>query len=166
VAGAVALAWVALLALARQRAGGLATWTQSAGAAALAGVGSVQAATAGWLEIAGLLAISGALTVLQAGPGGLQPAQGLHCVTYELLGAALPALWVIGSTRRARPPRAILLPISMMAGAVAGHAALQLVCPAHGLAHLAAFHTGGVLLAGVLGLAIARLIPTVRPARG
>jgi hypothetical protein len=99
--------------------------------AALAGVGALLAAAA------------------SGGPGPLAPRIGVDCLAAELGSAAavMGAAWLAlrgGSTSPARSTIAA----AAASGALAGDAALQVTCAAHtSVAHLLAFHVGGVLLA-------------------
>ena len=77
----------------------------------------------------------------------------------ELLAASLPwlAFRQVAGPRREKWSSAAVA----AAGALAGHAALHLTCPAaHADAHLFVFHVGGVVLAAMLAvLATPRLSP-------
>jgi hypothetical protein len=78
---------------------------------------------------------------------------GLKCLAFELLGAALPVLTVVAGARRTvvSPARTEVMALAG-AGSLAGIGALIIACPAsHALAHLLAFHAGGVLIAAAAG---------------
>jgi hypothetical protein len=65
-------------------------------------------------------------------------------------------LWI--AARSAWPVGAGLLAAVGAAGALAGQAALSLLCPAPiAVPHLVAFHTGGVMLGAALGAGLALL---------
>lgn len=101
------------------------------------------------LVVAGSVLAALAVGVISGGPGPLVASLGLHCVLSELGSAALVvgAVWLAvrgGDTSQARSSMAA----AAAAGALAGDAALQVTCAAHGsMPHLLAFHAGGVLLA-------------------
>jgi hypothetical protein len=69
----------------------------------------------------------------------------------ELLAALLPLGAVYWAARRGGVWNAPVAATAAAAGALAGQAALQLACPAAAHeTHRLVFHTGGVLLAGLL----------------
>jgi hypothetical protein len=91
----------------------------------------------------------------------------VKCVAIELFAAAWPlgaAALAKGLVRRPRSPWATAALAA--SGALAGQATLHLTCPVR-LAepHLAVFHTGGVVLAALLGASASRL-PRFRAAAG
>jgi hypothetical protein len=147
--GALSAAMLVLVAFARTRSPSSADWAL---AAVLWATAVVLAAAAsrrpGVVVVLSVLAVVG-IGAVSAGPGPLVPSLGLECVATELgaAGAVVGAVWLAlrgGSTRPARPTIAA----AAATGALAGHAALQVTCAAHGsMAHLLAFHAGGVLLA-------------------
>jgi hypothetical protein len=125
---------------------------------------TVLAATAGTLRAGGLvvLAASAGFAVAEGGIPGFSVTSvsiDYGCLFVELAAAALPlgaALWL--SRRDLRPGA---LAQAAAAGALAGQAALNLVCGAHQQApHLWIFHVAGVAAAALIGWTLqARLTP-------
>jgi len=157
-------AWAVAVALAKHRAGDRASWLWSTTVALCASI----LASAG-LEALGAgaaVALSGIFSGLIGSGGMLSPAIGVKCVLIELIAASLPlgttAFLVIAGRAPSSPWR---FSAAAALGAFAGHAGLHLTCPVHTASpHLFAFHTGGVILAAMVGLAVSRF-PAVRPSR-
>lgn len=160
---AVSAAVLVLVGFARVRSPSSADWAL---AAVLWATAVVLAAAAsrrpGLVVVLSVLAVAG-LGAVSGGPGPFVPSLGLDCVVTELGSAAavVGAVWLAlrgGTTSPARTAIAA----AAAAGALAGDAALQVTCAAHGsMPHLLAFHVGGVLLAA----AGAGLLWRRRPAR-
>jgi hypothetical protein len=114
----------------------------------------------GW-SFAAVLGASAALVIAAGeGIGVLSPAIGAKCLVLELVAAALP-FGVLGALviKRRFPPDRIVYATVAMSGALGGHAMLDLSCPDRtSTFHLAVFHFGGVVLAGVLGWLFAQPI--------
>lgn len=112
----------------------------------------------GW-ALAGLI-VFGALLVLFAsglrrGPLG----EGARCLFIDLGtgGALVFLLGFLASANRSRLSPATFT-VAAMTGSLAGFGVLQATCPmAHLMPHAVIFHVGGIVLAGVLGLAASRL---------
>lgn len=106
--------------------------------------------------IAGALGISLGLALMEAGGGVHAPL--LKCLMFELVIASAPLITTILLARRGFLR---LDPLSLGSaaafGAIAGQLALFATCPDHHLEHMVVAHTGGVLLAALLGLGAARL---------
>jgi hypothetical protein len=152
------VAWGVIVAAARHRVPGNDAWMMSMAGAAVAAAGAAAAAWLGGRVLPVLVAASGLLAFLVGGGGGLAPEVGVHCVLTELAGAAIAVVPTLLLARRSTPG---FLAAIAAAGAVAGHAALNLACPARADApHLWVFHTGGVVLAAMLALGAARLVKT------
>ncbi|HEV3030500.1 MAG TPA: hypothetical protein VG319_02600 [Polyangia bacterium] len=176
VAAAVVAAWALPLALARGPIVTGGSFALSAALAALAAVAS--AATVRWGgQVAVAFPLLSAVTALFAGTGrALEAPVGLHCAFVEAMtaGGVGLAAWLVVRGLAARGPAApghvraapALIVAAVGGGALAGHAALHLACPAATeLPHLLAFHTGPVALAvglALLGTAAARRDPGVR----
>jgi hypothetical protein len=156
-AGAAAAVAGALVALARHREGGVLDW------AVAAGLGVVAVALAALASRRPRLVIGGAVAAVLAGAavtgvGSLEALAGLECLATELFGGAaiVWAGWLALRRSATRPARGAVA-AAAGAGALAGAAALQLTCGAHGAApHFLAFHAGGVLLAIVAAAALWR----------
>jgi hypothetical protein len=158
-AGAVALsigaAWVLALASGRRAAAHGEASLAIAAVAALASAGAM----ALWTPL--LLAVplvSLIVATLAGAAGPLDAAVGVRCLGVELAAAVLPLAVAFLLARRgafARP--AVALAAAAGGGALGGQAALEITC--HGLrthAHLLTFHTGGVVLALLIGLLAGR----------
>lgn len=107
-------------------------------------------------------AVSAALVAaaVRGGPGPLAALMGLECLVIE----AAAAVAVMGAAWLAfrRGARAGGRGAWLVAGALAGDAALQLACAEQGsLPHLLTFHVGGVLAAAAVALAMTRLRPAM-----
>jgi hypothetical protein len=137
---------------------------------------SVAVLSASVLGIAGILqfdaaaaatavALSGIFSAVVGSGGDLAPSAGLHCILAELFAAALPLATTAFLVKTGRAANQVGRFVAAAAfGALSGHAALHLSCPVRTASpHLWVFHTGGVLLAALVGLAISR-IPQLRPA--
>ncbi len=103
------------------------------------------------------------VAIVWGGPGPLVPSVGLECLASELGSAAVIVAAVGLALRRGTSsPARSSIAAAAAAGALAGGAALELTCAAHGsMPHLLAFHAGGVILAA----AGATLLWWGRPAR-
>ncbi len=112
------------------------------------------------------VALSGIFSRLMGSGGMPSPAIGIKCVLIELIAASLPlATTAFLVVRRRAPNSAWRFSAAVALGALAGHAGLHLMCPVRTASpHLFAFHTGGVFLAAMVGLAVSR-IPALRPSR-
>lgn len=117
-------------------------------------------ASLGALALGGLGALAAVLPLLSAGlaayagrSGALQAGVGLHCLAFELATAVPTLAYAVVLVRRGvfERPRSTLA-AAAGAGAIAGQAALHVLCeatPSH--AHLFGFHLTGVALALGLG---------------
>ena len=116
----------------------------------------------------GVPAASVALAVVAGRGGGLQPDVGVECLATELAcaGTVIAGAWIAlrgGSTSLG--PRTAAA--GAAAGALAGMAALELTCPAHGaFSHLVLFHAAGVLLAAATAAVIWRFTPAPSTTHG
>jgi len=153
---AVALVCGVVLGIAQLQGGGR-LWAQAAAALALAVVVGASVLRLG-VRAVGIALLISVLFALVAGEGR-ELAHG-YCLVAEIVAASFalgPTLWI--AARRAWPTSPGFLAAVAAAGALAGQAALNLLCPARdALPHLLAFHTGGVLLAALFGAALA-LVP-------
>ena len=151
---AVVAGWAVLVFLARERAPD--GWAASL---ILAGAAGLIAAFLGALPAAvGAVALAAAFALFSVQAAGLAPATGAVCFLLEQVCAVFPLAAVFWLARKtgASAPQA-LVP-AVVAGALAGEAALHLTCPARGAAgHLWAFHFSGVVVATLLALAWSRL---------
>ncbi len=162
-ASSIIAGWCVALALAKHRAEDRASWFWSALilSASVLGIGGIVRFDAP--VTAAAVAISGIFSSILGREGMLFPAIGIKCVLIELIAASLPlATTAFLVVRR----RAISGPWRFSAaaalGALAGQAALHLTCPVAAVRpHLLTFHTGGVFLAALMGLAVSR-IPTLQ----
>jgi len=167
----IAAGWAIAVALAKHRVADRASWFWSvliALSASLVGIARLNA----FLGVARLNAAgAGAAVVLSAifsalmgSVGMLSAAIGIKCVLIELIAASLPlasTAFLVVTRRVAGGPW--LFSAAAALGALAGHAGLHLTCPVHTASpHLFAFHTGGVILAAMVGLAVSR-IPALEP---
>jgi hypothetical protein len=140
-----------MVAMARHPGGSALDWGTAGvlGAVALALLGLAGRRPRLVVGVAAAAAAGAALLVGRAGP--VEPGLGAECLMWELSAAALVlgAGWVAvrgGSFSPARSAAA-----AAAAGALAGDAALQVTCAAHGVGpHLLAFHAGGVVLAAAV----------------
>jgi hypothetical protein len=156
VAAAVVLVWIALLVFAHRHAEGASVWI----GAVVVGVGAVAAALAGarlgW-RIALAVAGASALFALFAGTGdGVDLGPGAACMGSELVAGvvALGVAWVVRS-RQGEVVGPGFLGAVAAAGALAGQAALNVTCHVRdALPHLLVFHTGGVIVAALIGAAL------------
>jgi hypothetical protein len=158
VAAAVVGAWALPLALTRAPIVAGAPFGLSLALAALAAVASV--ATVRWGGAgAAAFPILSALTALLVGTGRtLEAHAGLHCASVEAMTAAGAgaAAWLAARGLARAAPRADAVVAAVGGGALAGHAALHLACPAaFELPHVLVFHTGPVALAVGLALLVA-----------
>ena len=156
VAVAIVLAWIVLLVFAQHRAEGATVWL----GAAVVGLGAVVAALAG-VRLGGRIALAAAgasaLFALFAGTGadvGLE--RGMPCMGSELFAGfvALGVAWAIRSRQGELVGPGFLGAVAA-AGALAGQAALNVTCHVRdALPHLLVFHTGGVIVAALIGAAL------------
>lgn len=156
VAGAL-LVLGALLAVGHHRSTAVTDLVVAAGLGVAAVVVAASARRFGPPHAAGAAATAllGALAAGRAGP--LELGEGLECVGLELAGAGVVALaaWSAARRRQAALARRVAA-AGAVAGALAADAALQLVCGAHlAVAHLAAFHVGGLALVALLAARLA-----------
>jgi hypothetical protein len=151
------------VAFARQRSPASADWAIAAVLWALALAFGAAASRRPALVAAGAV-VAAIAAAAASGAGPLAPSTGLECLATELASAAavVGAVWFAirgGSTS----PSRIAIAAAGAAGALAGDAALQLTCAAHGSApHLLAFHVAGVILAAAAASALWR--PPLRAA--
>src|SRR5262249_50913859 len=107
--------------------------------------------------------LSGIFSALMGSAGMLAPAIGIKCVLIELIAASLPlasTAFLVVTRRVAGGPW--LFSAAAALGGLAGHPGIHLTCPARTASpHLFAFHTGGVVLAAMVGFAVSR-IPALR----
>jgi hypothetical protein len=148
-------AWLVALAGGRRLIGAPA----APSAIALAAVAAVAAALAItlWSPLLAALPLASLIgSALSGGPGPIDPLHGLRCMGVELATAILPLAATFWLARRGAIQRpALALATAGAAGALMGQAALEVTCRAvHSHGHLVAFHSGGVLLALVLGAAM------------
>lgn len=108
------------------------------------------------LGSAGLLGLARPI----AGPA-LPLSDGLACLAQEIIAGLVPLLAVTALVCIGRRPVSGGVHAFVAgAGALAGQATLHFACPVEGWrVHMAAFHTGGVLLAVLIGFAASRLTP-------
>jgi hypothetical protein len=164
VAFSVVSAWAIGVALAKHPARDRESWFWSAAVLSASILGIASILQLGTAAAGTAVVLSGIFSALVGSGGGLVPASGAECVLVELFAAALPLATTayLAKTGRAvnRPGR---FAAAAALGALAGQAALHLSCPVRTAGpHLWAFHTGGVLLAAMVGLAVSR-IPGLRP---
>jgi len=158
--------WLALVFMAKRRAGGGLAWVESAAlvGVALACLASLRriGSLAAWLAFGA----SALLAALAWGDGPLAPRMGVACLLTELGAAAIPIAIVVRAFIRRRSTRPTLgLVVVAAAGALVGQAALHLTCPDRNAGlHVLAFHLGGVALAAaaafLIGGLLARRAPT------
>ncbi len=154
--------WAFAVALAKHRAEDRASWLWSAAVALCASVLGIARLDA--LGAGAAVALSGIFSGLMGSAGMLSPAIGIKCVLIELIAASLPLATTAFLVVRHRAPNSTWrFSAAAALGALAGHAGLHLTCPVRTASpHLFAFHTGGVFLAAMVGLAVSR-IPALRP---
>jgi len=156
VAVAIVLVWTALLVFARHHAEGATVWL----GAAVVGLGAVVAALAG-VRLGGRIALAvagvSALFALFAGTGADAGfGGGMLCMGSELFAGvvALGVAWAIRSRQGELVGPGFLGTVAA-AGALAGQAALNVTCHVRdALPHLLVFHTGGVIVAALIGVAL------------
>jgi len=158
----IAAGWAVAVALAKHRVADRASWFVSVAAALCAPI--LGAARLGDFGAGAAVVLSGIFSALIGSPGTLFPAIGIKCVLIELIAASLPlasTAFLVVTRRVAGGPW--LFSAAAALGALAGHAGLHLTCPVRTASpHLFAFHTGGVVLAAMVGLAVSR-IPALKP---
>jgi hypothetical protein len=152
--------WLALVSLAKRRAGDGASWWEALGVIVIA---VIALGTAQRLRgRSGLLAIgaSGLLVALAWAQGPLAPLLGIECFLTEVATAGLSiaaVLWAFarGGWTRARAPLATIAAV----GAIVGQAALHLTCPERTAGpHLFVFHFMAVVVAALAGASIVRYL--------
>ena len=162
-ASTVIAGWCVALALAKHRAEDSASWFWSAVilSASVLGIGGIMRFDAP--VTAAAVVISGVLSAVLGREGMLFPAIGIKCVLIELIAASLPlATTAFLVVSRRVTSGAWRFSAAAALGALAGQAALHLTCPVAAVRpHLLTFHTGGVFLAALMGLAVSR-IPRLR----
>jgi len=168
----IAVGWAIAVAMAKQRVADRASWfwsvaiALSASALSIARLGASLGVRLDALTAGAAVVLSGIFSALMGSAGMLAPAIGIKCVLIELIAASLPlasTAFLVVTRRVAGGP----WPFSSAAalGALAGHAGLHLTCPARTASpHLFAFHTGGVVLAAMVGFAVSR-VPALKPSR-
>jgi hypothetical protein len=163
---AVVGAYLIPLAGGRRLAGLAASWS-----IALAAAGSLVTGAA--LVLGGALfgaipVLSGVASFLAGGAGPLDALIGKKCLLFELLWSLPPLLTgAVLAWRGPLPRRPWVLLAAAGGGALAGQAALGVLCHAHqSHAHLFTFHTGGVLAALVVGGLVSGLLTKLHPSRG
>jgi hypothetical protein len=165
VVGAAAAAWALPLALARRPVAGGRGLLVSAALAALAALATAVSVTAGGVAVVVFPVLSTAASLMAGQGGELRAGLGVHCALTELaaaVGAGAVALLV---TRRAAGARSSTLIAAAGGGALAAQAALHETCLAStDLPHLMGFHTGPVVLALLLALAVTRVLAPIKPA--
>ena len=158
---AAVVAWGALLLTAPRRADSAVAWFTSAalGILALFMISVFASARSTWRVLA-LTSLSAAVATWAGVTNGWDPELGMQCMLSEFFGSLLLLATAYVSARRGgiwNPPTAVT---AACGGAVAGQAALHVTCPAmFHQPHLLAFHTGGVVLAALLGSAATRVFP-------
>lgn len=151
-------AWAIPLALSRKRLPFGPEWALSGAVAALAAVAAALSFTSGGLVL-GMVPLASALFALLDGAGGgLHAAVGVKCVIAELISSAIPLAAAVTLLRRGVSGGAKEIAAAGCAGALAGQALLHLTCPVStATPHLFVFHTGGVLVAALLGGLLGRV---------
>jgi RNA polymerase sigma-70 factor (ECF subfamily) len=147
----VGAAWGVVLVTAQHRADSVSAWLASAALAlaALAAVAFARGRRAWAMLIAA--GVSATVAVWAGQTSGLDVHAGIACTLRELLAALLPLGTAYWAAHREGVWNAAIAATAAVAGAIAGQAALQLACPAAAHeTHRLVFHTGGVLLAGLL----------------
>jgi hypothetical protein len=165
----IAAGWAIAVALAKHRVADRASWfwsvaiALSASALSIARLGASLGVRLDALTAGAAVVLSGIFSALMGSAGMLAPAIGIKCVLIELIAASLPlatTAFLVVKRRVAGGPW--LFSAAAALGALAGHAGLHLTCPARTASpHLFAFHTGGVVLAAMVGFAVSR-IPALR----
>ncbi len=146
---AVCALLVALVGLARNRAGSAEDWARAAvlGALAIALAAAARRRALLGTTVAMLAAVTAAVAAGRPGPLAIDV--GLHCFATEILSAAVVvgAVWLAIRGGTTSPARSAIA-AAAASGALAGDAALQVTCAARdAIPHLLAFHVGGVLVA-------------------
>jgi len=93
--------------------------------------------------------------LIRGGPGQVSVFQGLECLLFEVaaVAAMMGAAWLVNH----RSAASASFSAWVVAGALAGDAALQISCSEHtSFAHLVTFHVGGVLLISAVALMVTR----------
>jgi len=156
VLGAIVASWGIAVLLAKTRAHQTDLWVASATVLVLAlGIAAVAALSRRAQGLAIVAAIGASILVAAATgtTGGLALAHGVKCTTIELVAATVPyGVLLYAVLRRHRTSSAWSFAALTAAGALAGQAGLLLTCPERThTPHLLVTHTGGVLLAAILG---------------
>jgi hypothetical protein len=166
-AGAAIAAWALPLALSRRPVVGGRPLGASLALAALAALATAATVSLGGLAAAAFPLLSAAFSLLVGRGDGLHAAVGVHCALTELGVAAGAAgvAWLVAGRPAPAAGRAPLLVAAVGGGALAAQAALHETCPAStDLPHVLAFHSGPVLLATLLAVALAARARAARPA--
>jgi hypothetical protein len=155
----VVLAFVALLVRYYHRPIAVSIWLEALVVVGLAAAGAALAtlSRSAWVP-AGILGVSILFALVRGGQGGIGAED---CTVLELIasGMAFVPLGILVALRRVRGGASTLAGMSA-AGALAGQAALDVLCIGRGwLSHLLVFHTGGVLVALLAGATLAQLPP-------
>lgn len=164
-ASGVSASVLVLAVFARSRSHSVADWALAAVLWALAVVLAWTASRRPLLATAVAVAGASAAGIVSGGPGPLSVLLGLKCVATEVAAGAI----VVGATwltyrGSASPPTRSAIAGAAAAGALAGDAALQLTCAAHGaIPHVLAFHVGGLILAAAAARIVWR-VPQPAPA--
>ena len=139
-------------------------WMQALVLGAAAALFGITAALRGRLAIAVATLGSALFSITFATGGGAADATtGAHCMTLELIAAAIPLATTVAlvmSKKASGGPA--MFGAAAAVGALAGQAALHLACPVRSNQHLLIFHTGGIVAAIVVGLALSQLPRLVR----
>lgn len=152
-AAVVVLSWAVAVLLARSRVHEPEAWMESAAILVLCLGLATLSRGRGLLVVGAALGASVCIAALTGTTGGLALAHGAKCTLIELVAAALPWGALGYSVVRSRAATSASTFAAMAAaGALAGQAALLLTCPERmHTPHLLVTHTGGVLLAALLG---------------
>ena len=161
----VILVWSLLVLSARHR--DASAWLVSAALVLATALVSL-IATARKRPLGALLVLSGASVTFAIWAGqlsGFEFALGVKCTLTELLASVGPLAVAYIGARRGGPWNATYVAAMAAGGALVGHSALHLTCPAnHHEPHLLAFHAGGVVLAAAIGALASRWRPAAAAA--
>lgn len=124
----------------------------------LAAVEKVIGSRRGWV-IAGLILIAVLIGLLASGLRQGPIGEGTGCLLIELgTGSALVAVVGLLASAKRSPLSLVTFTLVAMTGSLPGFGVLQATCPmAHIAPHALVFHVGGMVLAGVFGMAASRL---------
>jgi hypothetical protein len=152
--GAVVVAWVLQLVYSKRLVHDFQSVTLSLVVLAVAAAGAALAQARQRLAVGVMIAASGLLTYVAGTALAFQLRIGVECTLCEVVAAAIPYLVAIAVARHDRIPldRGTTV-AAIAAGALASQAGQVLGCPVpHAQPHLLVFHSGGVLLAVILGV--------------